>query len=87
MCKACLDLLLWKLSKLLVYMLDLGYGFGFTKSLRIPNLIKVSEIESVMLPDKVVNSKLLKKILWIKIFEFPLAVVGWRTNDVKNMNT
>ena len=52
LCKACLDLLLWKLSKLLVYMLDLGYGFGFTKSLRIPNLIKVSEIESVMLPDK-----------------------------------
>ena len=67
----------------MVYTLDLGGGFGFTKSLRIPNLIKVSEIESVMLPDKVVNSKLLKKILWIKVFDFPLAIVGCRTSDVK----
>ena len=50
-------------------MLDLGGSFGVIKSSRIKISIKWPESECVMLPDRVVNSKLLKKILPIKIFD------------------
>ena len=63
--------------------LVLGSGFGVVKSSRIKNWIKWSEIECVMLPEKVVNSKLLKKILSIRIFNLSVTLVGCRTSGVK----
>ena len=68
--KSSFNLLLSNLLKFLFYRLVLGSGFGVMKSLRITNWIKWSEIECVMLPDKVVNSKLLKKIFSIIVFDF-----------------
>ena len=59
--KCSFDLLLLKISKFLSYALVLERGFGVMKSSRIANWIKWSKTECVMLPDKVVNSKLLKK--------------------------
>ena len=53
------------------------------KSSRITNWIKWSEIEWVMLPDKIVNSKLLKKILWIRVFDLSGIIVGCRRSGVK----
>ena len=53
------------------------------KSSRTTNWIKWSEIECVMLPDKVVNSKLLKKILSIRVFDFSVKLIGCRTSGVK----
>ena len=53
--------MLSKLSKFLSYALVLEGGFGVMKSSRITNWIKRSAIERVILPGKVVNSKLLKK--------------------------
>ena len=55
------NLMLSKLSKFLSYALVLEGGFGVMKSSRITNWIKWSAIERVILPGKVVNSKLLKK--------------------------
>ena len=54
------------------------------KSSRITNWIKWSEIEWVMLPDKIVNSKLLKEILSIRVFDLSVILVGCRRNGVKN---
>ena len=76
--------MLSKLSKFLLYILVLGGGFGVMRSSRTTNWIKWSGIEWVMLPDKVVNSKLLKKILSISVFDFSVTLVGCRTSGVKN---
>ena len=51
------------------------------KSSSITNWIKWSETEYVMLPDKVVNSKLLKKILSIRVFELSVTLAGCRISD------
>ena len=53
------------------------------KSSKITNWIKWSEIECVMLPGKVVNSKLLTKILLIRVFDLSVTLVGYRTSDIK----
>ena len=49
--------------KIIKVSLDLGGGFGVMKFARITNLIKWTEIECLMLPEKVVNSKQLKNII------------------------
>ena len=36
-----------------------------------------------MLPDKIVNSKLLKEILWIRVFDLSVILVGCRRSGVK----
>ena len=57
--KSSFNLLLSNLSKFLLYRLVLGSGF--MKMSRITNRFKWSEIQCIMLPDKVVSLKLLKK--------------------------
>lgn len=60
----------------LFYILDLEDGFEVTKSLMITNWSKCSEIECVMLPNKVINSKLLKKMLLIRVFDLSVTLAG-----------
>ena len=83
LCKSSFNLLLSNLSKFLLYTLVLGSGFGVMKSSRITNWSNYSEIECKMLPDKVVNSKLLKKILLSRAFDLSVTLEGCRTRDVK----
>ena len=45
--------------------------------------IKWSDIEWVILPDMALNSKLLKTILSINVFDFSVTLVGWRINGEK----
>ena len=60
----------------LFYILDLEDGFEVTKSLMITNWSKCSEIECVMLPNKVINSKLLKKMLLIRVVDLSVTLAG-----------
>ena len=69
------------------FTLDVGGGFGIMKSSRITNWIKWSEIECIMLPEKVVNSRLLKKILSIRVFDLSATLVGCRTRRLKKYGT
>ena len=45
----------------------------------VTNWSKWSETERVMLPDKVINSKLLKKNLLIRVLHLSLTLIGCRT--------
>ena len=60
----------------------MGWFWSY-KIFKITNWNKWPEIECVMLPDKVVNSKLLKKILPIRVFDLSVTLLGCGTSGVK----